>query len=318
MGISGLLPALKSIQVTRHLEEYSGKRVAVDAYGWLHKGLYTCATELATGKGSHKYVDYAMHRVRLLKHYGIRPYIVFDGGPLPAKKGTENERKQKREENLAKGKALTAQGKHTQARECYIKSVDVTPQMAFQLIKATEGVSYVVAPYEADSQMAYLELSGIADAVLTEDSDLLVFGCKTVLYKFDSVANTVVSITREDFGSVMASASDPSSISLYGWSDAQFRAMAILSGCDYLSSIPGIGLKTANNLLRKWKTPEQVVKAIALEGKKSVPNGYWKEFMKAEKCFLHQRVYCPLQEKLVNLSEISGNWNPDWDAYVGR
>lgn len=30
-----------------------------------------------------------MYRVRLLKHHGITPFIVFDGGPLPAKKGTE-------------------------------------------------------------------------------------------------------------------------------------------------------------------------------------------------------------------------------------
>ena len=82
-----------------------------------------------------RYVDYAMYRVRLLRHHRIEPYIVFDGGPLPAKKGTESERKQKREENLARGKAFLAQGKHSQARECFIKCVDVTPQMAFQFIK---------------------------------------------------------------------------------------------------------------------------------------------------------------------------------------
>lgn len=178
-------------------------------------------------------------------------------------------------------------------------------------------MSYVVAPYEADSQMAYLERTGIADAILTEDSDLLVFGCKTVLYKLDAVANTVVAISRDQFGSVMASANDSSSISLYGWTDVQFREMAILSGCDYLPSIPGIGLKTANNLLRKWKNAEQVVRVIALEGKKSVPPGYWKGFQKAEKCFLHQRVYCPKQQKLVNLTPICGEWNNEWDAYVG-
>lgn len=36
-----------------------------------------------------RFVDYAMYRVRLLRHHGIEPYIVFDGGPLPAKKKTE-------------------------------------------------------------------------------------------------------------------------------------------------------------------------------------------------------------------------------------
>ena len=54
MGISGLLPALKSIQNTKHLKDYAGKSIAVDAYVWLHKGVYTCPTELATGKKTHK------------------------------------------------------------------------------------------------------------------------------------------------------------------------------------------------------------------------------------------------------------------------
>jgi exonuclease-1 len=73
-----------------------------------------------------------MHRVRLLRHYHIEPYIVFDGGPLPAKKGTECERRQKREENLARAKSFAAQGKFNQARDFYVKCVDVTPQMAYQ------------------------------------------------------------------------------------------------------------------------------------------------------------------------------------------
>jgi exonuclease 1 len=94
--------------------------------------------------------------------------------------------------------------------------------------------------------------------------------------------------------------------------------MAILSGCDYLPSIPGIGLKTACTLLRKWKTIEQVLRVIALEGKKSVPSRYLEQFKLAEKCFLHQRVYCPIQEKLVHLKEVEGDWSEEDEAYVGR
>ena len=79
-----------------------------------------------------------MHRVRLLRHHGIAPFLVFDGGPLPAKQGTEGERRARREEALARANALAAQGQHTRAREHYVKCVDVTPQMAYQLIKVRE------------------------------------------------------------------------------------------------------------------------------------------------------------------------------------
>ena len=43
--------------------------------------------------------------------------------------------KRKREQNKTKAEALATEGKHSQARELYVKCVDVTPEMAFQLIK---------------------------------------------------------------------------------------------------------------------------------------------------------------------------------------
>ncbi|OJA20216.1 hypothetical protein AZE42_02134, partial [Rhizopogon vesiculosus] len=316
MGITGLLPLLKSIQVHRHLSDFAGQTLAVDAYVWLHRGAYTCATELATGKNSTKYVEYAMQRVRLLRHHKIQPYIVFDGGPLPAKAGTETERKRRREENLAKANALAAHGRHKEAREYYLKCIDVTPQMAYQFIKAlrAENVPYVVAPYEADAQMAYLERISIVDGIITEDSDLLVFGCQNVFFKLDFASSTIVSISRANFGSVTEGG-----ISLLGWSDAQFRAMAILSGCDYLPSIQGIGLKTAWSLLRKYRNVEQVVRAIRLEGKKSVPKGYLEAYNLTEKVFLHQRVYCPLDERLVELTGVPPGveWGDSEESFIG-
>ena len=44
------------------------------------------------------------------------------------------------------------------------------------------GVRYIVAPYEADAQLAYMQRMGHVAAVITEDSDLLVFGCRETLY----------------------------------------------------------------------------------------------------------------------------------------
>jgi exonuclease-1 len=43
----------------------------------------------------------------------------------------------------------------------------------------------VVAPYEADSQLAYLYLNDKVDFVITEDSDLLAFGVTRVFFKMN-------------------------------------------------------------------------------------------------------------------------------------
>lgn len=43
-----------------------------------------------------------------------------------------------------------------------------------------EKVDFIVAPYEADAQMTFLSINNLVDAVITEDSDLIPFGCSRV------------------------------------------------------------------------------------------------------------------------------------------
>lgn len=252
MGISGLLPFLKSIHRPCHIKSFEGQTLGVDAYVWLHRGVYSCASELALGKPTTRYVSYAMAKVRMLRHHGVEPYLVFDGGPLPSKKVTEESRRRSRDEARDRGRRLLAEGKEEEAREWLAKSVDVTPEMAYQLIKALrlEKVRYVVAPFEADAQLRFLEMHGHIDGIVTEDSDLLVFGARSVVFKLDK-DGACVHIRRDDFAKVPDSG-------MAFWTDRQFRQMAILSGCDYLASIPGIGLKKANELIRRCKTVEKV------------------------------------------------------------
>lgn len=44
------------------------------------------------------------------------------------------------------------------------------------------NVDCIVAPYEADAQLAYLNIKNIAQLVITEDSDLILFGCTKVMH----------------------------------------------------------------------------------------------------------------------------------------
>lgn len=62
------------------------------------------------------------------------------------------------------------------------RCIDVTPEMVAQLTVELQArkIAYIVAPYEADAQMAFLVKNGFADAVVSEDSDMLLFGCPQV------------------------------------------------------------------------------------------------------------------------------------------
>jgi exonuclease-1 len=43
-------------------------------------------------------------------------------------------------------------------------------------------ITYIVAPFEADAQIAFLQQNGFADIAISEDSDLLVYGCDQVCF----------------------------------------------------------------------------------------------------------------------------------------
>ncbi|KAI0895246.1 putative exonuclease [Annulohypoxylon nitens] len=311
MGIQGLLPLLKSIQKPVELKKYRGETFGVDAYGWLHRGTVSCATELAQGKPTRKYIDFAMSRVRMLQHFGITPYLVFDGGYLPSKAETEASREKRREESKKTGLELLKAGKPSQAHPHLQKAVDVTPEMARHLIEELKkvGVPYVVAPYEADPQLVYLEQHGHVSGILSEDSDLLVFGAKRLLTKLDQYGRCV-EISRRDFCLCRE-------VSLTGWTDSQFRQMAILSGCDYLSSINNLGLKTAHRMMRKHKNPERVVRMLEFDGKYRVPSGYLDMFRQAEQTFLYQWVFCPKANKLVHFSDPGPDIKADDLPFIG-
>ena len=135
MGIQGLWPLLKEHVQSKHIRDYGGKRVAVDTYVWLHKAAFGCCLELASGKDSTKWISYCIEYIDLLLGAGIEVHLVFDGGPLPAKKKEEEERRQRREICRTEGLALLQKGDTAAARMQLSRSIDVSPFMAAKLIK---------------------------------------------------------------------------------------------------------------------------------------------------------------------------------------
>ncbi|XP_027727104.1 exonuclease 1-like isoform X3 [Vombatus ursinus] len=249
MGIQGLLQFVKDASEPIHIKKYKGQVVAVDTYCWLHKGAFACAEKLAKGEPTDQYVVFCMKFVNMLLSHGIKPILVFDGCTLPSKKEVEKARRERRQTNLLKGKQLLREGKISEARECFARSVNITHNMAHQVIKAarSQGVDCIVAPYEADAQLAYLNKTGIVHAIITEDSDLLAFGCKKVILKMDKLGNGL-EIDQARLG-MCRQLGDV-------FTEEKFRYMCILSGCDYLSSLHGIGLAKACKLLKVANNPD--------------------------------------------------------------
>ncbi|KAM6127982.1 LOW QUALITY PROTEIN: exonuclease 1 [Pterocles gutturalis] len=313
MGIQGLLQFIKDAAEPTHVKKYKGQAVAVDTYCWLHKGAYTCAEKLARGEPTDLYVTFCMKLVDMLLSFGIKPILVFDGCTLPSKKEVEKARREKRQANLLKGKQLL-QGRLSEARECFGRSVNVTHAMAHEVIKAARarGVDCIVAPYEADAQLAYLNKTGMVQAIITEDSDLLAFGCKKVFLKIDKFGNGL-EIDQARLGNCKQLGNV--------FTEEKFRYMCILSGCDYLPSIHGIGLAKACKLLKLANNPD-IIKVIKKMGQYlndiTVPEEYIQGFTRANNTFLYQLVFDPVNRKLVPLNAYGDDIDPETLIYAGR
>ncbi|NXC81498.1 EXO1 Exonuclease, partial [Cercotrichas coryphoeus] len=315
MGIQGLLQFIKEAAEPSHVKKYKGLTVAVDTYCWLHKGAYACAEKLARGEPTDLYVAFCMKLVHMLLSFGIKPILVFDGCTLPSKKEVEKARRERRQASLLKGKQLLQEGRLSEARECFGRSVNITHAMAHEVIKAAraQGVDCIVAPYEADAQLAYLNKTGMVQAIITEDSDLLAFGCKKVFLKIDKFGNGL-EIDQARLGNCKQLGNV--------FTEEKFRYMCILSGCDYLPSIHGIGLAKACKLLKLANNPD-IIKVIKKMGQYlkmniTVPEEYVQGFTRANNTFLYQLVFDPVNRKLVPLNAYGDDIDPETLTYAGR
>lgn len=170
--------------------------------------------------------------------------------------------------------------------------------MAYNLIQVLqkEGIDYIVAPYEADAQLAFLSINDYVNVVISEDSDLLVFGCKRVLFKFNLDTGFGEEINLSDLGTIKKPY-------LLNFTQEMFRQVCILGGCDYLPSIEGIGIVTAIKLMNQYRDINKIFKH--LKDKKKLPLGYEEGFKKAELTFCHQRIFDHTTKRVIPLSPCS-------------
>ncbi|KAK4042765.1 hypothetical protein C8A01DRAFT_44260 [Parachaetomium inaequale] len=186
-------------------------RLAVDFSIWQYQ------VQAAKG-GANPAIRTLFYRlVRLLGH-AIDPIFVFDGPNKPAFK--RNKR------SSGRGDA-------------------VATAMAKRLIRLF-GFTIHDAPGEAEAECALLEQQGIVDAVLSEDVDTIMFGCRRTLRNWTAEGSkgskTPTHVSMYDAAAVAAGppGSGP------GLDRQGMVLVALMSGGDYLpEGVPGCGVKVA-------------------------------------------------------------------------
>ena len=321
MGIKDFHQSTNHLLEDVHISKYKGQRIGCDASSWLHRGANPWGWELHAGiepwkerGGDPPWVDFAMRMVLTVQEAGAIPVVVFDGCRNPAKAVTNLARAKSKAERLCEAEELMVAGQQEEAMKKFKQTVNVTPEMAYQLMRKLReaSVEFMVAPYEADAQLAYLQSvitveHGGVSAVITEDSDLVAFGATRILFKCTQDGYA------KEFSAERAFAMDKSQlcakghVNFAGWNKEMVQLTCVLSGCDYLPSLRGIGFKTAYKMVSFRKEMDGVVREIkgCNRWSKEEVEEYVRKLHAAILAFKHALVWDPLTKTCTRLSPLS-------------
>ena len=240
-----------------------------------------------------------------------KAHPVFDGAPSPGKANEDCARRKKRQTSLDEALRLDKLGRRDALKffnEWWRPSTILVHEICLSLRDL--GISFTVAPHEADGQISHLcNHAPPGSLAVTIDSDLAVT-CKYVFfwdrsYDVDNrIGGGLYCVQSEMF------AQRDGNKSIDGFSEHQFMVTCVLSGCDYISKTEragGVGFVTAIQIVREHVTLDRAIHYVMSCGKFNVCATTPNSIRAAMYQFLYPIVYDPVTGSHVHRIPIPGN-----------
>ena len=254
-------------------------RAGVDAMIWLHDLARNHGHELLLADNMQPIIDDFINRTVRYSVLGITLIIVLDGRRVGGKgtvdtgranvRGDAQDRvceyliRRDNPDQLDDDESGATIDDRTVAA-----AVSVDDEMITAVVRAMRrlGVAVVKAPYEADAQLAALDALDLVQYVMSEDGDLIVYGCRRVLTKVQPNGLCVLYV-HEDLSKITDQTLKhcPLPKLIRKWGPGILRWYAMLAGCDYCK-LEGWGPERAMKALSKvTKTSGLVVEELPME-----------------------------------------------------
>lgn len=229
-----------------HLSTFKGKTVAIDTSIYLYKYM-----------GQRRLIESFYLMISIFKHYNIHPIFVFDGKPPPEKKELLNKRKMDKKEAESKYNELQNDLQLATSNENKNEISAEMEKLSKQFIKIKYehivqvktlmnhfGVDYYDAEGEADLACTEMVINDVAYACMSDDMDLLLYGCKRV-FRFMSLMNhTVICYELDNI------------LDTIGMKMQDFKKVIILAGTDY-NIKQRVNLNQCFQLYQKYSEQEE-------------------------------------------------------------
>jgi len=257
MGIRGLNNLIKKYaqeaENVHDIKKYKGSVFAIDCSILLYKFKYASRVENSHLVG-------IVNRIKYYMSNGILPVFVFDGNPPDAKKNTIQKRHDTKEKlyvKIEELKILQDNSENDDEKKTIIDEIDKISSQIIRIKKShiveckelleKAGIPYCTAPEDAEKYCAFLQINGIVDYTITDDTDALTFGCEKILKtSINKIVEIDTSLVIEKFGMTMN----------------MFVDFCILSGCDYSDTIPSIGPVSSFNIIKQYITLENYIEKL--------------------------------------------------------
>lgn len=252
-----LAPIITSKEIT--IDDLSGKKLAVDSFNMLYQFLTTIRQQdgalLTDSKGNiTSHLSGLFFRTAHLMKNNIRLAFVFDG-KAPDLKNEERERRAGlKQEAVRKYKQAADEGDIELMKKYASRTVTLTKDMVEEAkeIIAALGQPIIQAPSEGEAQASYMVKKGEFYALLSQDTDGLIFGSPKI------IKNLSVSKKKKKTGTSAYISVNPELVDLslnlnnLGIDIDQLIVVAILCGTDFnVGGVKGIGPKKALSLIKK-------------------------------------------------------------------
>lgn len=229
---------------------------------------------------------FVLQLTHLLKN-NIVPIYVFDGKPTEEKRDLINKRKKhfeklkKDTEDLVDSKVLLEEKINNLKQQkseveeenyklmdnlelCFLQLSDLEERICkkkkscirinwddvekFKTILTECGLFYYQCNGETDVYIKEFFNLNLIDYTITEDLDFLTHNCKNVLYGYNYRSSNLTLYNTQEI------------VNELDMNRESFIDMCILMGCDYTTTVKGIGQVTAHKLIKKYKTIEEIIK----------------------------------------------------------
>ena len=304
MGINELLKIFRPMIRKIDLSLLKGKKAAVDMKGLLYKGVYASLNNIENVK-TDLYLHYPLKILSLLRSYNIKVIAVFDGKIPPIKLKEIQKRKDRQEKNMALANALSLEGRKEDSRRVFKRTLKVKSRMINSLIDVLKlmEIDVIVAPYEADAQISFLYKTKQADFAISEDSDLIAYGVKKIGFKLTKDGTLdYLDLTERNISE------SPDVLCRFLTKIPHYKLVqfCVFLGCDYLSSLKYLGIKTCCRLIGSYNDIDTIVDKMKSSGKFAFENNDEKEYLKEDK-----KAFCTFYMQTI-YDNINNTLSPIW------